>query len=320
MSQKPKMSNTKPSISVVVPVYNSELTLDELVARLEVVLAEAASEYEIILVNDGSIDSSWQRIQQLASSRPNVNGISLMKNYGQHNALLAGIRTARFEIAITLDDDLQNPPEQIPKLLAELQRGYSVVYGTPDAGQYQAARGFSTKFSKLILRYVLGFKTIGEVGSFRAIRTDLRQSFAAYQGAFVSLDILLTWGTSSFSSIPVRHDKRLLGRSNYNFWKLLRFTADMITSFSERPLQVASMLGFTAMALGVVVFSYVMVNYLLAGQKVPGFTFLASIVAILSGCQLLVLGIIGAYLARIHFRVLDKPTYVISQRVGSGGE
>jgi undecaprenyl-phosphate 4-deoxy-4-formamido-L-arabinose transferase len=314
------MSNTKPSISVVVPVYNSELTLDELVARLEVVLAEAASEYEIILINDGSIDSSWQRIQRLASSRPNVNGISLMKNYGQHNALLAGIRAARFEIAITLDDDLQNPPEQIPKLLAQLQRGYSVVYGTPDAGQYQAARGFSTKFSKLIIRYVLGFKAIGEVSSFRAIRTDLRQSFAAYQGAFVSLDILLTWGTSSFSSIPVRHEKRLLGRSNYNFWKLLRFTADMITSFSERPLQVASMLGFTAMALGVVVFVYVMVNYFLAGHKVPGFTFLASIVAILSGCQLLVLGIIGAYLGRIHFRVLDKPTYVITEIAGSGGE
>ena len=131
----PTSDATRPSISVVVPVYNSELTLPELVKRLQPVLAGLAREYELLLVNDGSRDQSWQVIQRIAAEHGWVRGINLMRNYGQHNALLCGIRAARFDTLVTMDDDLQHPPEEIHKLLAKLQEGFEMVYGFPEHEQ-----------------------------------------------------------------------------------------------------------------------------------------------------------------------------------------
>ena len=128
-------NSTQNNISVVIPVYNSEDTLDELISRLNQVLPAISQMYETILVNDGSSDQSWNTITRLSQDQPGVRGINLMRNYGQHNALLCGVRAAQYEIIVTLDDDLQHPPEEIPKLLPPLARGYDVVYGTPDRQQ-----------------------------------------------------------------------------------------------------------------------------------------------------------------------------------------
>ena len=200
-----------PSVSVTVPVFNSEGTLDELVSRLEAVLSQVTTGWEIILVNDGSRDRSWHRIETLAASNPRVRGINLMRNYGQHNALLAGIRAAQHEIIVTLDDDLQNPPEEIPKLLDKLAEGFDVVYGTPQHQQHGLWRDLASAVTKLALQGAMGAETARNVSAFRAFRTQVREAFSNYQGPFVSIDVLLTWGTTRFAAVSVRHDAR--GRS-----------------------------------------------------------------------------------------------------------
>jgi glycosyltransferase involved in cell wall biosynthesis len=308
----------KPSISVVVPVYNSQDSLPELATRLMPVLSALSSDFELILVNDGSRDQSWQIVEQLAAKHDWIVGINLMRNYGQHNALLCGIRTAKYEVVVTLDDDLQNPPEEIHRLLDKLAEGFDVVYGTPQHQQHGLWRDLASTVTKLALQGAMGVETARNVSAFRAFRTLVREAFVSYQGPFVSIDVLLTWGTTRFAAVSVRHDLRTVGTSNYTFRKLVTHALNMMTGFSTTPLQIASLVGFIFALFGLGVLTYVMGRYLLQGDSVPGFPFLASVIAIFSGAQLFALGIIGEYLARMHFRMMEKPPYVVQQLLTDG--
>jgi glycosyltransferase involved in cell wall biosynthesis len=299
------------AVSAVVPVYNGESTLAELVARLTRVLAAAGGGFEILLVNDGSRDGSWEAIAALAAADPRVRGIDLMRNYGQHNALLCGIRLARGEVIITLDDDLQHPPEEIPKLLAALAPRVDAVYGTPLAAQHGLWRNLASALTKQVLQGAMGAAVARQVGAFRAFRTRLREAFAQYESPYVSIDVLLTWATTRFAAVPVRHEPRRTGRSNYTFSMLVRHAVNMITGFSVLPLQVASLVGFGAMLFGLGVLAYAVGRYLIQGTSVPGFPFLASVIAIFAGAQLFALGVIGEYLARLHLRMMARPVYTV---------
>jgi glycosyltransferase involved in cell wall biosynthesis len=303
-----------PRISAVIPVYRGEGTLAELAGRLETVLAQASSEHEIILVNDGSPDSSWQVIQSLCAQNPAVRGIGLMRNYGQHNATLCGVRAARFEIILTLDDDLQHPPEEIPVLLERLSEGWDVVYGVPHNRPHSWWRNFFSIFIKRTLAMVMGVSNLRDIGSFRIFRASLRQAFEGYQNANVILDVLLSWGTTRFSSILVREDPRAEGDSTYNLTRLLKVALTVLTAYSTRPLRFASLLGFVFTFFGLGVFFYVLGVYFFQGS-IPGFPFLASLIALFSGMQLFALGIIGEYLARVFDRSMDRPTYVIGEEI-----
>ena len=302
-----------PCISVVIPVFNSENTLEELYNRLTKSLIVHSSDYEIIFINDSSGDNSSDIIYCLAKNDSNVVCFDLAKNYGQHNALLCGIRQAKYEVIVTLDDDLQNPPEEIPNLLEKLDQGYDVVYGYPKNEQHELFRNIASVFTKIALKTTMGISMARHVSAFRVFRTELRDSFSDYKGSFISIDVLLSWGTNSFSAIPVNHEKRVNGKSNYTFKKLVRHAVNMVTGFSVLPLQIASMIGFLLSLFGFVVLVYVVGRFLFQGSPVPGFPFLASIIAIFSGAQLLGIGIIGEYLARMHFRTMDKPQYFIKK-------
>lgn len=304
--------------SVIVPVYNSEGSLRPLVERLAVVLPQFSSAYELILVNDASRDASWDVICQLVEDYSWVNGINLMRNYGQHNALLCGIRSARYELIITMDDDLQHPPEELPQMLARLDEGFDVVYGTPTQEQHGLLRDLASQITKLSLQSAMGIETARKVSAFRIFRTSIRDAFASYQGPHVSIDVLLTWGTTRFSSVTVRHDPRTIGVSNYTLRKLVIHALNMMTGFSVLPLQLASLLGFVLAAFSILVLIWVIGRYLVEGTPVQGFPFLASIIGIFSGAQLLALGIIGEYLARMHFRIMDKPSYTVREYRLSG--
>ena len=309
----------EPGISVVVPVYRSAEMLRELCSRLETVLQETGVRYEIVLVDDRSPDDSWSAIESLAAARETVRGLRMSRNYGQHNALLCGIRAAAYSITITLDDDLQNPPEEIPKLLALLTPDIDVVYGTPDLEAHGFFRDAASRITKLALQDAMGADVARHVSTYRAFRTLLRDAFPAYRGPHVSIDVLLTWGTTRFAHTRVRHEERLAGTSGYTFRKLLTHGLNMMTGFSTLPLQVASVIGFAFTLVGFAVLAYVGTRFILNGpNNVPGFAFLASIVAIFSGAQLFALGIIGEYLARMHFRAMDRPTYLVSERTGDG--
>ena len=300
----------------MVPVYRSEAILPELVQRLSQTLPSLAEQYELILVNDCSPDNSWRIIGQLQRQCAWLCGINLMRNYGQHNALLCGIRAARYDVIVTMDDDLQHPPEEIPKLLEVLASGSDVVYGTPQREQHGLGRDIASLATKMALRNLVGAEIASQVSAFRAFRSQVANAFRQYEGSFVSVDVLLTWGTNRFAATKVHHEVRKQGASGYTFRKLVTHSMNMMTGFSTVPLQFASIIGFFFTLFGVGILIYVVTRYFISGDAVPGFPFLASIIAIFSGAQLFALGIIGEYLARMHFRMMDRPSYAIREVIG----
>lgn len=303
-----------PGLSIVVPVYNSSGTLEAVVRRVRTALP--AEDVELILVNDGSTDDSWNEIGALAQRYDFVRGLDLARNYGQHNALLAGIRIASRPVTVTIDDDLQNPPEEIARLLAELERGPDLVYGTPNKPQRGLVRNLGTTMAKRALAPVIGKDVARNVSAFRAFRTELRDSFEQFQGPHVSIDALLSWATTRTAAVPVEHHERAAGSSSYTFGRLATHALTMLTAFSTRPLRAASLLGLASTLFGVAILAVVLVRYLVEGGSVPGFPFLASIIAIFSGAQLLTLGVIGEYLARMHERSMSRPPYTVRSEVG----
>ncbi len=243
-----------PTVSVVVPVYNSEHTLDPLVERLSHVLPTCTRAYEIILVDDGSRDASWDVVSRLASDRPECRGLRLLRNYGQHNALLAGIRQAKYEIIVTMDDDLQNPPEEVPRLLEAFATGADVIYGRPQEVSHSLPRRLSSRVTRLVLQNVMGADGASSVSPFRAFYSTLRDGFAEATGPVVNIDVLLSWSTTKYHKVLVRHDQRTIGRSNYTFRHLVRHTMNLLTGFSTQPLRLASMVGFVFTLTGIGIF------------------------------------------------------------------
>ena len=304
-------------VSVVVPVFRSVETLRSLHARIASAFAGMKREFELILVEDAGGDGSWEIIAALSQEDARVQGIQLSRNSGQHNALLCGIRQARGEVIVTLDDDLQNPPEEISKLLAKLEEGFDMVYGTPQSETHGYLRDQASRITKWVLQGPMGAETAAKVSAFRAFRTCVSGAFRDFHGPSVNIDVLLTWGARSFTSVVVRQDKRTCGRSGYTARRLICHALNMITGFSTLPLRIASVLGFVFALFGLFVLAYVGASRLLHGRPVPGFTFLASALAIFSGVQLFALGIIGEYLARMYVRSMDRPAYVVRSRTSS---
>lgn len=301
------------NLSIVVPVYKGETLIEPLVAQLGQTLPAFTEKYEIILVNDGSPDDSWAVIQNLTDKYQCVRGICMMRNYGQHNATLCGVRLARYEVTVTMDQDLQHRPEDIPLLLEKLEEGYDVVYGAPKKLPQGLLRNLMTASIKQILARVIGLPAVRNVSAFRAFRTNLREAFANFQSPTLILDVLLSWGTTRFTSVPVNIAQA--ERTSYNFRMLVRTALLILTGYSTLPLRFASWIGFVMTIFGLGVFVYVLFVYFSAGS-IPGFPFLASIIALFSGAQLFALGIFGEYLARMFDRSMDRPTYVIDKMVG----
>jgi len=287
-----------------------------LVERLEKVLIDLGSAYELILVDDGSKDNTWDVIAHLTQRFDWIRGQSFLRNFGQHNALLAGIRLAKYDTIITMDDDLQHPPEEIPQLLAALNPDLDVVYGAPLQEAHGLFRNLASVVTKFTLQNATGAKTARMVSAFRVFRTRTRDAFADYNHPYVNIDVLLTWGTVRFGAIRVRRDERPIGESTYTLKKLILHTLNMLTGFSVLPLRIASVTGFVFTLFGVAILTYVVAQYFIVGTSVPGFPFLASVIAIFSGAQLFALGVIGEYLARMHFRSMNKPAYAVKCDTG----
>jgi glycosyltransferase involved in cell wall biosynthesis len=309
-------SSLPSGVSAVIPVYNSEQSLRLVVERLAAVLPRVRDHYEIILVNDGSRDRSWEVVQEIVRQYPFVRGINLMRNCGQHNALLCGIRAARFDIVATLDDDLQNPPEELPKLVAALDGGLDVVYGPPEREQHGVLRDAASAITKITLQNAMGADTARNISAYRAFRTATRDAFANFNSPFVSIDVLLSWASTRFGVVRVKHDPRTIGTSNYTLGKLILHALNMLTGFSTLPLRLASLVGFVFTGFGLATLIYIISLYVIRGTPVQGFPFLASIISAFAGAQLFTLGIIGEYLGRVHFRMMDRPPYVVRETLG----
>ena len=307
------VSDREPTVSVVIPVYCAEQTLPDLHRQLVAAMAAITPVFEIIFVEDGGDDGSWSIIASLASADPRIRGIRMSRNYGQQNALLCGIRAARYDIIITMDDDLQHPVSEIAPMLAALRPEYDVVYGAPATEQHGFLRDLASRLTKIALTSTMGSETARNVSAFRVFRTRLRLGFEEYRSPFVSIDVLLIWTTARFTAITVRHKPRAAGVSGYTMRKLIRHAFNLMTGFSVLPLQIASLVGFVFVLFGISILAFVAINYVIRGSAVPGFAFLASIISIFSGAQLFALGIFGEYLARMHFRTMDRPAYLVGE-------
>jgi undecaprenyl-phosphate 4-deoxy-4-formamido-L-arabinose transferase len=214
-----------------------------------------------------------------------------------------------------MDDDLQHPVSEIASLLVALRPDLDVVYGAPASEQHGFLRNVASRLTKLALASAMGAETARNVSAFRAFRTRLREGFDSYRSPTVSIDVLLTWTTSRFTATKVRHAPRTVGVSGYSAGRLIRYAVDLMTGFSTLPLQIASFIGFIFVLFGISMLVFVTTNFLIYGSAVPGFAFLASIISIFSGAQLFALGVIGEYLARMHFRAMDRPPYLVSEIV-----
>jgi glycosyltransferase involved in cell wall biosynthesis len=303
-------------ISFVIPVFRSAQSLTELLERITAVTRDNSWEFEVIFVEDCSGDNSWAVIQGLAAKNTNIRGFQMSRNYGQHNALLCGIREAKGDIIITLDDDLQHPPEVLPELVSKLSDEFDIVYGPPEQEQHGLLRDLASQVIKLVLNGAIGVTNARQVSALRAFKTCLRDAFSGYRSPTVNIDVLLTWGTTKVTAVRVRHEPRKHGSSGYTPRKLIAHTLNMMTGFSTLPLKLASLMGFVLSIFGFLVLVYVIVGWLLKGSAVPGFAFLASIIAIFSGAQLLALGIIGEYLARMYSRAMEQPSYIVKSTSG----
>lgn len=299
-------------VSVVVPVFRSTGTLVELHRRVDSALSRVP--HELILVDDGSPSATWETLRALAE-HPGVVALRLGRNFGQHAALLAGVRAASHEVVVTMDDDLQNAPEDIPALLAALTPDVDVVYGWSDSIAQAWWRRAGSRSVRRITSGMLGAPSSRRMGAFRALRTGLREGFALELGPAVSLDAVLTWTTQRFAEVQVTHHPRREGRSNYSFARLARFALDTVTGYSIRPLRLVTSVGIGASLVGLVVLIYAVALAVSGRSSVAGFPFLASMIAVFAGAQMLSLGIIGEYLGRTHERTQRRPTYVVAERI-----
>ncbi|MGC8659335.1 MAG: glycosyltransferase family 2 protein [Desulfomonilaceae bacterium] len=218
-------------VSIIVPAYNSSKTLVILVQRISETMNEIGYPYELILVNDGSPDQTWQVIYELASANAKIFGVNLSRNFGQHNALLCGVHFAKFQTCVTLDDDLQHPPKEIPKLLAKLEEGFDVVYGVPIIARHGLSRNFSSRFVRWIGTSVFRIRTAHILSAFRAFRTDLFDDFNFSRGEQISIDAILHSNSGDVGHVTVSHERRYSGKSNYSLSKLFKLSMTTLIGF-----------------------------------------------------------------------------------------
>ena len=300
-------------LSVVIPVHNSEKTLEKLYSRLVDVLEASVRNFEIILVDDGSSDGSWETLVRLRELDERVSIIRLMRNFGQHNAIFCGLHHVKGDLILTMDDDLQNPPEEIPKLLDKIEEGYDAVYGEYNLKQHNLFRNLGSAAIQKVYRFV--FRLDGTATSFRLISNQVIKAILSYDMNYTFIDGLLAWYTKNIGHVTVRHDPREESSSGYSFRKLFTLSLNLLTNFSIIPLQIASLTGISFSFLGFVMAMYFFMKKIIIGVEVTGYTSLIVVVTFFSGIQLLALGLIGEYLGRVHLNINKKPQFMVKEKM-----
>jgi polyisoprenyl-phosphate glycosyltransferase len=303
--------DTIPHISVVIPVYKAERSLHELYRRLKAAIEPITRDFEIIMVEDSGGDNSWEIMKRLRETDSRVKIIQLMRNFGQHNALMCGFHFVSGEYVVTLDDDLQNPPEEIPKLINKMKEGHDVVYGIYTSKRHNLFRNFGSSMIQYFYKKV--FAVQGNLTAFRIIRRQVLQEILHYDKNYVFIDGLIAWVTKKIGYVEVTHDSRTRGHSGYTFKKLFTLSMNMITNFSIVPLQISAILGFLFAFLGFFMAFYFFLKKIFFNIPVAGYTSLIIAVTIFSGIQLVTIGLIGEYVGRIHLNINVKPQYLIRE-------
>jgi|YNPNPStandDraft_1061719.scaffolds.fasta_scaffold00137_30 undecaprenyl-phosphate 4-deoxy-4-formamido-L-arabinose transferase len=308
-------------LSVVIPVYNEEENLKELTERLLRTLSAFGRSFEIIFVDDGSTDRSWEIITELHRQNPEtIRALQFLRNFGQHPAIFAGFRATRGKIVVTLDADLQNPPEDIPKLVAKLEEGYDTVGGWREYRQDTWLRRLPSYLVNCTMSWVTGVRLRDYGCMLRAYRREVVDSINQCQESSSFIPALANLFSRRVAEIPVGHAERARGTSKYNLIRLLHLNFDLVTGFSHLPIHALGVLGIGIALLGLLFGLFLFVRRLLVGPEVEGVFTLFAILFVFVGLNTFGLALIGAYVGRIYREVRGRPRYVIRRILGNEDE
>jgi undecaprenyl-phosphate 4-deoxy-4-formamido-L-arabinose transferase len=300
-------------ISVVAPAYDEEESLPEFVRRTCLAVRPLGS-FEIVLVDDGSTDDTWGVITREAAHCPEVVGVRLQRNFGQHPAVSAGFAIARGDVIVTLDADLQNPPEEIPKLVARLGPDCDVASGWRQFRHDSASRTLPSRFINFVIAKVTGVKLHDYGCMLRAYKREVVEQVQACPEVNKAITALVSWLGVRIVEVPVEHHERAAGRSRYSYWRLIRMSFDLLTGFSTGTLQFVSISGLVISALGLGAGVFLAVWRVFHGSGPLGLTTFFAILLFLAGAQLAAIGIVGEYVGRVYLQVQGRPYYIVSEQ------
>lgn len=302
--------------SIVVPVYNSEKTLDELHSRIKSVFENITEDYEVIFVDDCSIDESWEKLKNLHKIDKRVKIIHLLRNFGQANATVCGFNHCNGDYIILMDDDLQNPPEEIPKLISKIKEGYMVVMGKYEVKQHSKFENFLSRIFQILMRNILKIPKDIFISGFAIHKSNVIKNIIAIKNSYVFYPALVfrSAPVNKITNINVIHNKRKVGKSNYKFLKIFKLSLNLIINFSSLPLVLVGIFGFMISSLSIGYGSMIMVrNFLNPNYGLEGWKSLMVAITFLSGAILMSIGIIGEYLRRILGEISYETQYVIGE-------
>lgn len=310
-------ASQQPYLSVVIPVFNEEENLLELHARLVTTLDQAGYSWEVIYTDDGSRDRSWELLERLYEQDPErVRLVRFNRNFGQHMAVFAGFERVRGKVVATLDADLQNPPEELPKLVAKLEEGYDVVGGWRQSRQDSVLRKLPSYIVNRITSRVVGVDLKDYGCMLRAYRREVVEAMNACQETSSFIPALANTFARDVIEIPVEHSERQAGASKYSLMRLIRLNFDLMTGFSVLPIQLVSLLGSLVALVGLAFGLFLFARRLIVGPEVEGVFTLFAILFVFVGLQILGVGLIGEYVGRIYREVRQRPRYIIRETKG----
>jgi len=310
-----RSGNGSVAYSVVIPVYNEQENLPELYRRLTAVMERLGS-YEVILVDDGSSDGSFPAIKRVHQQDPRVKALKLSRNFGHHVALTAGMDYARGDAVILMDADLQDQPEEIPKLTEKLNEGYDVVYGIRENRKESLARRIPSYLFMEIMNRVTGSGHFATGGVFRVMSRHVVNELQQCRETSRFITGLVGWLGFDQVGVEVEHGARYAGQTKYNLWRLIKMLLNTLTSFSYVPLQLASWAGLITALVAVSWAGYIIYRWIFFGVPVAGFTSTIVAVLFLGAVQLIVLGLIGEYLGRVYTESQRRPLYIVKTILG----
>ena len=306
---------TKDKISVVIPVYNSSKIVEKTVSQTISELSKWAEEFEIILVNDGSPDNSWQIIKSLALSSPHVVSINLLKNYGQHTAVFCGIKNATGKYIITMDDDLQNPPSELIKLYERIKEGYDLVFAKFESKKHSSFRILGSKFVNFLNRKIFNQPKDLTLSNFRIFSSETGNRAIKYKTNYPYIPGLLLMHAGTIGNVTTKHQKREIGGSNYTISKIFKLVTRLLINYSSLPLKLVSYIGISFSLLSLVFGIIIIINYLINGVAVPGWTSIIVLLSLFNSILIILIGVLGVYVSRILQQVSNEDSFHVTETI-----
>lgn len=305
-------------ISFVIPCYRSEGTLEQVIAEITATMERLSKyDYEVILVNDCSPDNTLAVIRRICAADQRIKGISFSRNFGQHAALMAGLRSSGGDYVVCLDDDGQTPADEVDKLLCKLEEGYDAVYASYEHKQHSGFRNFGSKVNELMTRIMLEKPADLYISSYFAVRRFIVEDMIRYENSYPYVIGLVLRATKNITNVPVNHREREVGNSGYTLKKLLNLWFNGFTAFSVKPLRIATMLGTGCAAVGFLYGVYTILKKLVNPSVPLGFSSLMAAVVFFGGMIMVILGLVGEYVGRIYISLNNSPQYVIRERINA---